>query len=1055
MRLQLNIFMLQYFIMISGSANRDIYLSGTILHHPLLPFKTQLSIILNQNEQTMRTLLLLSWLCLSGLFAFAQTRTITGKITDQKTGAGVPGVSVSVKGATQGTSTGPDGTFTLTIPSTTRTLVLSSVGYINQEIAVGRGNSIVVSLEPDSKALDEVVITGYGTPQRRRNITASISTVGGKDLENRPFTSVDQMLSGKVPGLIAPATTGQPGANINIRIRGIGSAAAGANPLYVVDGVIVNAGDISRLSTTSNTLAGINPNDIEDVTILKDAQATALYGSRGANGVILITTKKGKSGKTKFRLDAEAGFTRYANVPDAARPLNATEWLTLFEEGMRNAGLAQSVIDAQLLDFGKGTNVNTNWFDLVTRQGQQQQYNLSASGGEGKTTFYISGGYFKQEASVIGSDFKRYSLTTNFNHKVNDRLSFSVNLSGNSSAQNTPFNGGLFANPTGGIAFLRPTQNPYNADGTFNINRASNTGFPSNFNPLFLIANDVKKLNTIQFRGNASAEYAILKNLKFTSRYGVDLNSFEEYQFDNPFHGDGRTVNGRGQAFYTRIFNWINTNQLNYSFSPDKEQNFKIDALVAYEAQKSKEYDLSSQATGFPPTTQLPLSVNGATVVQGRLTGTDYSFNSIISQASVNYKGRYVLSGSYRRDGSSRFSENNRNGNFYSVGGAWNIDHEKFFDVKFVSALKLRASYGRTGNAGIGNYAWRQTFGYGANYNSQPGGTFNTIGNSDLTWEGNTQTDIGLDAGFLNNRITITADYYKRVSDGLLFADPLSQTTGFASVTRNIGEMQNKGFELTVNATPVKTRDFSWDLSFNISFNKNKVTKLPGGKDIIDANLPFILREGYDYRSYFGRVYVGVDPANGDPLWYKDSTHKETVNNRSLATRELLNMSASPKATGGLSTTFTYKYFSIGADFVYNYGNYVTDGWGFYLYDGVDPIEQKYAINLKRWQKPGDITNVPKYIYQSTNNSSSFSTRFLQKGDYIRMRNITIGYNMDPKLAGRLHLTTLNFYVRGTNLWTKTYDKDLTIDPEQGVNSSSNLDIYYTKAVTVGINVGF
>jgi hypothetical protein len=268
--------------------------------------------------------------------------------------------------------------------------------------------------------------------------------------------------------------------------------------------------------------------------------------------------------------------------------------------------------------------------------------------------------------------------------------------------------------------------------------------------------------------------------------------------------------------------------------------------------------------------------------------------------------------------------------------------------------------------------------------------------------------------------------------------------------------MQNKGFEFTLNATPINTKDFKWDVSFNISFNKNKITKLPGHKDIIDATLPFILREGYDYRSFYGRVYIGADPANGDPLWYKDSTHTSVVNNRSLATRELLKgKSASPKAYGGLSTSFNYRGFAVTADFIYNYGNYVTDGWAFYLIDGVDPIEQKYALNLRRWQKPGDVTDVPKYIYGSTNSSSSFSTRFLQKGDYIRLRNITLGYTVDGKVTSKLHLTNVNIYVRGTNLWTKTYDKNLTIDPEQGVNSSSNLDIYYNKTITFGVSVGF
>jgi TonB-linked SusC/RagA family outer membrane protein len=543
--------------------------------------------------------------------------------------------------------------------------------------------------------------------------------------------------------------------------------------------------------------------------------------------------------------------------------------------------------------------------------------------------------------------------------------------------------------------------------------------------------------------------------LKISSRYGIDYNSINEYLYWNPFHGDGRTTSGRGQASDSRLFNWISTTQLNYSFSPDKERNFKIDALVAYESQKSKSKFLDASATSFPPTLLLPLSTNAATVVNGKLSASDYDFTSIISTASVNYKGRYVVNGSFRRDGSSRFSENNRYGNFGSVGAAWNIDQESFFGTnKYLSSAKLRVTYGSTGNANIGNYGWRQTFGYGANYNGNPGGTFNSVGNSDLTWESNRQFDIGTDLGFFTNRLSITADYYKRVSSNLLFADPLSLTTGFSSITRNIGTMQNTGVEFSINASPIRTKDFRWDINFNISFNKNKITKLPGGKDIIDGL--FIMREGYDYRTYFARTYVGVNPENGDPLWYEDSSHKKTVTNRSLATREVLKgKSASPKYFGGFNNTFNYKGITLTTEFVYNYGNYVNDGWAFYLVDGVDPLQGKYALNLRRWQKPGDITDVPKYVYGSTNNSSSFSTRFMQKGDFIRLRNITLGYNLDPKLASKLRVSSLNIYVRGTNFWTKTYDKNLTIDPEAGVNATSDLNVYYSKAITAGLNIGF
>ncbi|HEX8334810.1 MAG TPA: TonB-dependent receptor [Segetibacter sp.] len=984
---------------------------------------------------------------------YAQNRTISGRVTDA-TGNPLVGATVSVVGATTSVTTNTTGAFSIAVPAAARELEISYVGHTTQRIGLRGRTDFSVTLAAASENLAEVVVTGYGTPQRRKNTTASVATVGSKQLENRPFTSVDQMLAGKVPGLVAPASTGQPGASQSIRIRGIGSISAGSNPLYVVDGVIVNSGDVSRLTPTANTLAGINPNDIEDVTVLKDASATALYGSRGANGVILITTKSGRAGKTKFRADVEMGLTNNAPLPEAGRSLNADEWLMLFEEGMRNAGLSQATIDANLLANGKGNGVNTDWLDIVTRQGQQQQYNLSASGGEGKTTFYISGGYFNQEASVLASSFKRYSLATNFKHTVNNRFTLGVNLSGNNSKQLSPSAGGAYANPTGGVAFLRPTQTPYNPDGSLNINRTGNN-FSSNFNPLYIAENDIRDLNTVQLRGNINGEYAILPNLKLSSRFGMDYNNIDEYQFWNPFHGDGRTTGGRGQASDTRISNWISTSQLNYSFSPDRNRNFKVDALLAYEAQKSKTEALDASATSFPPTNSLPLSTNAATVINGKLSAADYSFNSIISTGSVNYKNRYIVNGSFRRDGSSRFSENNRYGDFWSVGGAWNIDQENFFAPnRYISSAKLRVTYGTTGNAGIGNYGWRQTFGYGANYNGNPGGTFNSVGNADLTWETNTQFDVGTDISFLKNRVSITADYYKRVSSNLLFAEPLSPTSGFSSITRNIGTMQNTGIEFAINATPVSTKNFKWDLNFNIAHNKNKITKLPGGKDIIDGT--FILREGYDYRTFYARTYVGVNPDNGDPLWYKDSSHKETVNNRGLAIREVLaGKSASPKYTGGFNNTLTYKGFSLGTEFVYNFGNYVTDGWAFYLVDGVDPLQGKYALNLRRWQKPGDITDVPKYVYGSTNNSSSFSTRFMQKGDFIRLRNVTLGYLLDSKITNRFGMSSLNFYVRGTNLWTKTYDKNLTIDPEAGVNGSSDLNIYYSRTITAGLNIGF
>ena len=1004
----------------------------------------------------------LSFWLLCFLFAanqlFAQNITLTGKIVDE---AGVPlsGATILAVGSGAAANSNTSGNFSMTVRNNVKELEISFVGFTTQRIRITANRNYTIKMSPGTQNLDDVVITGYGTPQRRKNVTAAITTVAAKELENRPFTSPDQMLAGKVPGLIAPATTGQPGAAQNIRIRGISSVSAGNNPLYVVDGVIINSGDLSRATTTANALAGVNANDIEDITVLKDAQATALYGSRGANGVILITTKSGKAGKTKFRVDAELGGTKYAKTPENARFVNADEWLMLTEEGLKNAGFTQAQIDANMTSFGKGSGVNTDWKDLITRQGSQQQYNLSASGGEGRTTFFLSGGYFKQEATVLASDFTRYSLTANIKHTAN-KLTLGVNLSGSNAMQHSPNNGGAFANPVGGTGFLLPTQNPYNADGTLNISRTGTLGYTSSYNPLYISENDQHNLNTTQIRGNLFAEYAIVKGLKISEKYGVDVNYINEYTYQNPFHGDARTVSGAGAAADSRIFNWISTSLLSYNGYADKSKNFKLDGLVGYESQQSKSLFLDARATTYPPTTSLPLSTNAATVTNGKESASDYSFNAVLSSGSVSFKNRYVLSGSFRRDASSRFSEKNRYGNFWSVGGAWNVDQESFFTnvSDYINSLKIRGSYGTTGNANISNYGWRQTFGYGGNYNGLPGGTFNSIGNDILTWETNKQLDIGADIGVWQNRVNVTVDYYKRVSSNLLFADPVSLTTGFASVTRNIGSMQNEGFELSLNATPIKTKDFTWTLNFNISRNKNKVTKLPGGKDILSGN--FILREGLDIQTYYARVFVGVDPANGDPLFYKDSTHKATVNDRALALREPLTaMSASPKYTGGFSNTFSYKGISLSGDFIYNYGNYVTDGWAFYLVDGTQPFNGKYALNLNRWQKPGDITNVPKYVYGSTNSSSSLSTRFLQKGDYIRLRNLTVGYNLDSKMISALHLNKIvnsfNLYARGANLWTKTYDKNLTIDPEAGTAGSSNFDIYYTKTITIGLNLGF
>jgi len=1025
----------------------------------------------------MRRLLLLLGVALLSMQLQAQQRAVSGKLTDVN-GKPVPHASVIIKGSVLGTTTKEDGSYTLSLPPGAKTLMITAIGFAKQEISIGNKATINVVLELGDKDLQEVVVVGYGT-QKKSDVTASVAKVSGDKVANIPLSSVDQALQGKVAGLQSVTFSGQPGANQSVRIRGVGSYTASAQPLYVVDGIQINQGDLSRETTTSNVLAQLNPDDIESISVLKDAAATSIYGARGSNGVIVITTKRGKSGKTKFSVTGEVGDNRPGDLTDAGRPLRANDWLTLYKEGYANSYLvsnptaslatAQAAAATSAANYGDGS-VDTDWPDLLLRNGTQQQYNISASGGDAKTQFFVSGGYFNQVGTTIGADLKRYSSVINIDHTVSSKINFSLSIQPTYSKQTTFIsNSSAFASPSMEFYFERPTSNPYNGDGTYNIDRISAKNFSTTYNPLYIVANDKHDLNNFSAIGKAAGTYNILNNLKFTTSFGLQYNNLEEFQYNNPTHGDGLASIGRGYAYYTRyiLYDW--TNQFIYHANLTKDNNLSLDLAAGTEAINSRGYYVTAASTNYP-TSLLVDAVNASTPTSGSNNGTDYNFYSLFSRASLNYKGKYVLSGSFRRDGSSRFAQSNEYGNFPSVSLAWNASKEKFMDgVDFVSDVKLRASYGSSGNAEIGNYAWRQTYGFGLNYGGLPGGGFNGIGNSSLQWEHANMSDIGIDASFFKNRLSLIVDYYKKKSDQLLFSQPLSLTTGFGTITKNIGAMENKGIEVTVNATPLAIRDFTWDISFNLTHNKNVVTQLPPGQTEIISGVQYIA-PGHDIYEFYMRQWAGVDPATGNPLWYVDGSKSSTTTNYSTAGLSIpaaqlgpTGKSASPKYYGGLSNTFTYKEFSLSADFYYNYGNYVRDSWANYLTDEINSAYGKYAYTLKRWQKAGDVTDVPKLYYGTTNSgtgitnnaSVSTSTRFLYKGDFIRLRNIVISYNASQSLVKKLKLASLKLYVRGTNLWTKIYDSRIPFDPEQGITSQSNLNVLYNKAFTAGINVGF
>jgi len=990
--------------------------------------------------------------CLAVGQLVAQTaHTVKGKVSDDK-GNPVANASVTVRGTTVGTTTGSDGNFSINVPAAGKVLVISSLNFNPYEVTISGKTTFAVMLQPVSATLDEVVIVGYGT-QKKGDVTAAITKVSGDKVAQVPLTSVDQILQGKVAGLQSVTFSGQPGANQQIRIRGISSLALSSQPLYVVDGIIINSGDLSRLTTTTNVLAQMNPDDIESVSVLKDAAATAVYGSQGGNGVIVITTKRGKAGKTQFKFTAEVGSNTHGPLPDAGMPIRSKDWLALLQESILNAGFTQAQATSTAAGYGDGT-VDINWLNLLTRTGTQQQGNMSASGGDEKTKFYISAGYFKQEANVIGSDLTRASAVINIDHQISRKFSFSLSLAPTYTRENAPLtNSSAFANPVLGFYFLRPTQNPFNADGSLSVLKTA-AAFSSIYNPLYITAKDQHIAYIFSINGKAEAKYNILPGLSYKSSLGLQYESLEEYYYNNPIMGDGAALNGRALAYFTRYFltDWVN--QFDYHVNLTRSKALSLNASAGYEALNSLSYGVSAAGQNFP-TANLPSLGTAATPTTASIFNQDYSFLSTYAILGLSYKGIYSLQGSFRRDGSSKFSLPNEYGNFWSVGGAWNISKENFFSgIKFISDAKIRATYGVVGNSnGLSNYGWRQTFGYGANYNNQPGDAFNGVGAATLQWETAKQTDIGLDISFFKNRLGFVFDYYNKNIDGLIFSVPLSQTTGFGNANKNIGVMQNKGIEITINATPLRTKNFSWDMSFNFTHNVNQMITLPPGQRQILAG-QFLEQPGYDVYTFFMRQWAGVDPATGNPTWFVDSSKSGTTTNYNAASRVATGKTATPKYYGGFSNTFTFKEFSVSADFYYNFGNYVQDQWAAYLIDEVNPTYGKYSAILSRWQKPGDITNVPKLVYGSSNFSNSASTRLLYSGDFIRLRNVTVSYTANKSLLNKMHLSSLNFYVRGTNLWTNIYDKTIPFDPEQNVNSQSNLNVFINKAVTVGINVG-
>lgn len=986
---------------------------------------------------------------------------ISGKVTNSEDGAPLPGASVRILNSRIQTLTDAEGNFTLTAPADAKVLLISYVGFTAQQITLTGSKNYSIRLAYSTKQMADVVVTdGYAT-QAKKSYTGSSAVISGAQNENKPFTTPQAALKGELPGVNATINSGQPGANVQVRIRGINSVSLDANPLYVVDGMIINSGQLSRYVTTSDVLAGMNADDIESITVLKDAAATAIYGSRGSNGVIVITTKKGRSGKAQFRFDTEVGNTDLMPLPAAGKPLTPDQYKTMFIEALTNeAGQTSASVATAANNFGLNGRSN-DWYKLVTRTGTQQQYNLSVSGGGENTSVYTSAGYFKQQSTVIESDLQRLNFSINVNHHLTRRVSLGTEALVSNVFENGPSNSSYYANPYADAFWLRPYQLAYNADGTINSSSTGNTGFPGFYNPIWAEHHDHKDLSQTHILSSENLKWNLWDKLDFTSFFSIDYNLLEENAFENGTLGDGKSYGGRGTNDYTRYFNWLTRNQLEYRWNIPHTDDFYLDVTAGYETQKSQEYYTTVVATGFPATQPLlTSSVNASTPTTASQSFSDYTFISYYSRGSLNYKNKYSLSGSYRRDGSSRFGINNEFGNFWSIGGAWNVDEEHFFQAQHAaSSMKVRASYGTTGNAGNGsfNYTWRPLAAYGASYNLSPGQNYSVLGNPNLTWESSNKVDAGTDIGFFNDRLTVSFDYYHTDVSRLISSVVVSGTSGFTTSYGNIGSMVNKGEEGAITGIPVKTRNFTWRTSFNISHNKNTMTSLANAPG---ANGIYWLAPGYDYYTYYVKLYAGVDPQTGNALFYTDGTKKATTTSYTAA-KYATYKQADPSVFGGWTNTFTWKDLSLTADLYYNYGNTVYDNYGVYMNAGAQYLYNHYQyVYQHRWTTVGQKTYVPKFVAggipANGYSDGAFSSYHFYRGDFIRLRNVTIGYDLKriQTLRG-WGITRLYLYGRATNLWTKTYDNRLPFDPEASINGQYNIDLPQVRTYTLGLNVGF
>lgn len=1014
-------------------------------------------------------------LCLSlllttalGFEASAQQRVITGTVISEEDGLGLPGVNVLVKETSRGVITDLDGKYSIPV-NVGETLVFSFVGYLSQEYVVDERTVVDITLNADAKVLGEVIVVGYGSTTKG-DLTGNISNIKGEDLATIPVVNFQDALQGRMAGVFVQSSSGKLGEGVKIRVRGTTSISGGNDPLYVIDGIPVTAGGALGYY---NPMSDINFNDIESLEVLKDASASAIYGARGANGVVLITTKTGSKGKTKFNVGIQRGVSSPTRKRDF---LNASEYVELMREGAYNNDLQIYGIDpinnpdeydgsdlqfveSRLTRYSgyadwKTGEIDTDWQDQAFNDDAGTlSVNFSASGGDDKTRFFLSGAYDQQTGILIRNDFERISARLNLDHSISEKFLIGANFSLSRTENNRLSNDNAFNNPIQLVA-LAPITPIRDQDGVL-YDRPTTTYYNN------LIDSENADWLNVSYRNLTSlfGEYKIFSDLKFRTEFGIDVFNQNEEQFFGSRTNTGLSTNGYGLSRWTRIVNYNTNNFFTYNKVFGGVHN--IEAILGMSFQRSDQNNTFVEGQEFP-LDDLKTLASAAEITGGSSSLTNFSFLSYFARVNYKYGEKYLATLSARVDGSSRFGPNNRYGFFPAASVGWIISEEGFLNKNSVlSLLKLRGSYGLTGNAEIGNFEHLGLYG-SASYGLVPGLVPTQIPNPDLGWENTLQVDIGVEFGFFNDRITGEIDYYNKNTSDLLLNVPIPATSGFNTQLTNIGKMQNQGVEIVLNSVNVAKQDFTWSTSLNFAKNINEVKELaPGQLSIPPSSSRFLnaVIIGEPLGVFFGPAYAGVDAQNGDALYYSNEEQTETTTNYNEAERVVLG-DPNPEFIAGITNNFKFKGFDLMFLFQGVFGNEIFDGGGGFFAANGDWFDNSTSDQLGRWQNPGDITDIPQARLGECNGCQA-SSRYLSDGSYIRLKTLNVGYSFSPQLLSKVKLTSLRVFFTGQNLLTftdyKGWDPEVSAD-YLGGNIQIGNDFYsapQSKTLSLGLNVGF